>query len=107
MFGGGKDFLKAKKMTSQVTRVTVPTCIPNPQNFPAGASHTNPRSVFNSCEIKLSSLINYNAILIFPEAHNPENDFKSGMTSKASFLFIGPRSDHSLPMSVTHWLTHD
>ena len=22
-------------------------------------------------------------------------------------FFIGPRSDHSLPMSVTHWLTHD
>ena len=21
-------------------------------------------------------------------------------------FFIGPRSDHSLPMSVTHWLTH-
>ena len=75
MFGGGKDFLKAKKMTSQVTRVTTPTCIPNPQNFPAGASHTNPRSVFNSCEFKLLPLINYNAILIFSESHIPQNDF--------------------------------
>ena len=24
----------------------------------------------------------------------------------SSSIFIGPRSDHSLPMSLTHWLTH-
>ena len=23
-----------------------------------------------------------------------------------AYIFIGPRSDHSLPMSVTNWLTH-
>ena len=23
------------------------------------------------------------------------------------FLFIGPRSDHSLPMSVTNWMTNE
>ena len=87
MFGGKKE-AKAKKIRSQVTRVSTPTCIPNPQNFPAGASHTNPRSVFNSCEINLLSLINYNAILIFSESHIPENDFKSGvMTSTASSYF--------------------
>ena len=89
MFGGGeKDFQKAKKMTSQMTRVTIPTCIPNPQNFPAGASHTNPRSVFNSCEFKLLSLINYNAILIFTESHISENDFKSDVMTSTALLFF-------------------
>ena len=40
-------------------------------------------------------------------SYEKKNIFKSSETTKTLHLvFIGPRSDHSLPMSVTHWLTH-
>ena len=39
--------------------------------------------------------------------HGWTTDCLDGFQKSFQVIFIGPRSDHSLPMSVTHWLTHD
>ena len=41
-----------------------------------------------------------------PLDHGEWNTYIGSLRIYSFKLFIGPRSDHSLPMSVTNWLTH-
>ena len=56
--------------------------------------------------VSISSVRNVSSVSKVKSSVRSLTSFCGGATSISESIFIGPESDHCLPLSVTNWLTH-